>query len=51
MVRGTAGYRRDYWTAIGGSDRLFYYCTWTENIRLLKKPVVRECSKRLLNDG
>jgi len=51
VVRGTAGYRRDYWTAIGGSDRLFYYCIQAENINLLKKLVVSECTKRMFKDG
>jgi hypothetical protein len=51
VVRGTAGYRRDYWSAIGGSDRLFYYCTQTENISLLRELVVSECTKRMLKDG
>jgi hypothetical protein len=31
-VQGTAAYRGDYWTAVGTSDRLFYY-TQTKNIR------------------
>jgi hypothetical protein len=30
-VQGTAGYRGDYWTAVGTSDRLFCY-TQTENV-------------------
>jgi hypothetical protein len=45
--RGTG----DYWTAIGGGDRLFYYCTQTENINLLKKLVVSECTTRMFNGG
>jgi hypothetical protein len=32
-VRGKPSYRRDYRTAIGKSDRLFWYCTSTEDIK------------------
>jgi hypothetical protein len=30
---GIAGYEWDYSSAVGKSDRLFYYCTQTENYK------------------
>lgn len=42
-VRGTVGYRWDYWTAIGSSEALFYYYTdWNHQV------IRVACSERVL---
>jgi hypothetical protein len=48
-VQGTAGYRGDCWTVIGGIDRVFYYCIQTENFENFRKRVVSECILRMLS--
>jgi hypothetical protein len=46
-VRGTAGYSGGYWTVIGRSDRLFCYCTQTENTKDSEESAARECTVRM----
>ena len=48
-VREAASYRRDFWTVVSMSDRLFYYYTQTENFKRFDKGVVSECTVRMLS--
>jgi len=43
-ARGTSGFRKNYWTAIGRSDRIFCYCMETENIEDFEEHAVSGCS-------